>query len=148
MDIAGREWLENFLSETFRGAVLVVSHDRALLDRLVGTIVELDRGQLEVYPGNYSDFRLERVERRKTLIRTWEKQQDRIRHEQSFIDRYKAVNGLDKPKAELRLERMIEDEGWRSRWNWTWSILICSNPPRGDLVLRAEQLCVHAGIVC
>ena len=67
----------------------MVSHDRALLDRLVGTIVELDRGQLEV-SGNYSDFRLERVERRKTLIRTWEKQQDRIRHEQSFIDRYKA----------------------------------------------------------
>ena len=65
LDIAGREWLENFLSETFRGAVLVVSHDRALLDRLVGTIVELDRGQLEVYPGNYSDFRVERVERRK-----------------------------------------------------------------------------------
>ena len=58
LDIAGREWLENFLSETFRGAVLVVSHDRALLDRLVGTIVELDRGQLGGVPRQL--FRLPR----------------------------------------------------------------------------------------
>lgn len=147
LDIAGREWLENFLSETFRGAVLVVSHDRALLDRLVGTIVELDRGQLEVYPGNYSDFRVERVERRKTLIRTWEKQQDRIRHEQSFIDRYKAGQRARQAKGRAsRLERMIEDEGLEKPLELDVVDLDLPNPPRsGDLVLRTEQLCVQRG---
>ena len=147
LDIAGREWLENFLTETYRGAVLVVSHDRALLDRLVGTIVELDRGQLEVYPGNYSDFRLERVERRKTLIRTWEKQQDRIRHEQSFIDRYKAGQRARQAKGRAsRLERMIEDEGLEKPLELDVVDLDLPNPPRsGDLVLRAEELCVERG---
>ena len=142
-----KEWLENFLSETFRSAVLVVSHDRALLDRLVGTIVELDRGQLEVYPGNYSDFRVERVERRKTLIRTWEKQQDRIRHEQSFIDRYKAGQRARQAKGRAsRLERMIEDEGLEKPLELDVVDLDLPNPPRsGDLVLRTEQLCVQRG---
>ncbi len=147
LDIAGREWLENFLTETYRGAVLVVSHDRALLDRLVGTIVELDRGQLEVYPGNYSDFRLERVERRKTLIRTWEKQQDRIRHEQLFIDRYKAGQRARQAKGRAsRLERMIEDEGLEKPLELDVVDLDLPTPPRsGDLVLRAEELCVERG---
>ena len=147
LDIAGREWLETFLSETYRGAVLVVSHDRALLDRLVGTIVELDRGQLEAYPGNYSDFRTERVERRKTLIRTWEKQQDRIRQEQSFIDRYKAGQRARQAKGRAsRLERLIEDEGLEKPLELDVVDLDLPNPPRsGDLVLRTDQLRIERG---
>jgi ATPase subunit of ABC transporter with duplicated ATPase domains len=55
LDIASAEVLENAL-EDFTGTVLVISHDRYFLDRVVDRIVELDNGELVNYPGNYSDY--------------------------------------------------------------------------------------------
>src|SRR5262249_35283036 len=56
LDIAGRQWLEQFLAEEYPGAVIVVSHDRWLLDRVVHRIVEVERGSIREYPGNYHAF--------------------------------------------------------------------------------------------
>ncbi|MHC4794032.1 MAG: ATP-binding cassette domain-containing protein, partial [Planctomycetota bacterium] len=56
LDINGRQWLENFLAEEFNGAVILVSHDRWLLDRVVNRIVEVELGQVREYPGNYHAF--------------------------------------------------------------------------------------------
>jgi ATP-binding cassette subfamily F protein uup len=56
LDIDSLEWLETLLRE-FAGALLLVTHDRVFLDRVAGRIVELDRGRLSSYPGNYSAFR-------------------------------------------------------------------------------------------
>src|SRR5205085_9338169 len=65
LDIAGREWLEDFLVNDFKGAVLIISHDRYVLDRVVHGIEELERGRLSDYRGNYTAFieiRRERLE--------------------------------------------------------------------------------------
>src|SRR5262245_39885354 len=90
LDIDGRQWLEQFLAEEYRGAVVLVSHDRWLLDRIVTRIVEVERGEVRSYPGNYSSFVEQRALNRLTEARTYEKQLDRIRSEEAFIRRYRA----------------------------------------------------------
>ena len=64
LDIASAEVLENAIEE-FEGSVLVISHDRYFLDRVVDRIVELEDGALKEYTGNYSDYRAEKAKREK-----------------------------------------------------------------------------------
>ncbi len=110
LDMAGREWLENFLSQEYQGAVLLISHDRYLLDRVVSRIVEVEDGRLVEYPGNYAAFRKQRVERRLTMLRAWEKQQTMFKREESYIRQYKAGQRAKQAKGrESRLDRAKED---------------------------------------
>jgi ATP-binding cassette subfamily F protein 3 len=110
LDIAGRQWLEEYLS-TYRGAVVLVSHDRWLLDHVVSKIYELEDGRMVEYPGNYQAFRTQRAERRLTAQRVYEKQQERVKHEQAFIDRYRAGQRAAQAQGrEKRLERYKRDE--------------------------------------
>ena len=106
LDIDGRQWLETFLSEEYSGAVLVVSHDRWLLDRVVSRIIEVERGRIREYPGNYEKYRELRRERQLTESRVHEKQLDRIRAEEAFIRKYKAGQRAKQARGrESRLER-------------------------------------------
>ncbi|MCA8973055.1 MAG: ABC-F family ATP-binding cassette domain-containing protein, partial [Planctomycetes bacterium] len=90
LDIHGRQWLENFLADEYTGAVLVVSHDRWLLDRVVSRIVEVERGVIREYPGNYHKYIELRNERQLTQARVYDKQRDKIRQEEAFIRKFKA----------------------------------------------------------
>lgn len=111
LDIAGREWLEDFLADEYRGAVIVVSHDRWLLNRVVGRIVEVEAGVIREYPGNYDGYMSLRLERQLTQSRVYEKQQDRIRQEEAFIRKYKAGQRARQAKGrESRLDRYKRDE--------------------------------------
>jgi len=84
LDLAGIEWLEDFLRH-LKSAVLIVSHDRRLLDRLVDSIVEIERGRLTRYPGNYARYLELKAERHKAALRAYEEQLDFIRKEELFI---------------------------------------------------------------
>ncbi len=118
LDIDGRMWLESFLTDEFRGAVVMVSHDRYLLDRVVTRIVETEDGRLIDYPGNYAAFRELRAERRTAMLRAYENQQTKFRREEAFIRRYKAgqrakqargrQTKLDRARQEGALERPAE----------------------------------------
>ncbi|MCI0629392.1 MAG: ABC-F family ATP-binding cassette domain-containing protein [Phycisphaerales bacterium] len=111
LDIGGRQWLETFLAEEYRGAVIVVSHDRWLLDRVVSRIIEVERGVIREYPGNYHKYIELRRERQLTQARVYDKQVDRIRQEQGFIDRYRAGQRARQAQGRLaRLERFKRDE--------------------------------------
>jgi len=90
LDLDGRLWLEAYLKDTFRGAVVMISHDRYLLDNVVTRIVEVEDGRLIDYPGNYEAFREIRAERRMTQQRAFEKQQSHFRKEEEYIRRFKA----------------------------------------------------------
>jgi len=89
LDIAGREWLEWFLVSEFKGAVLMITHDRRMLDNTVSRIFELEAGRLIDYPASYSKFRELRAERRLTQLNAWKKQQDDFRRQEEFIRRFK-----------------------------------------------------------
>ncbi len=85
LDIKGIEWLENYLNIEYNGAVLVVSHDRYFLDKVVRKVWELDAHKIKIYRGNYSKYvETKRVEK---LVgeRTFKKQQAFIEHEEEFI---------------------------------------------------------------
>ncbi len=87
LDLAGIEWLESYLNE-MGSAVLIVSHDRRLLDRVVDAIVEVERGLLVRYPGNYSAYVARKEERYDTEFKAWQAQQDVIRREENFIKKH------------------------------------------------------------
>ncbi len=87
LDLAGIEWLEAWLHE-LAGAVLIVSHDRRLLEVAVDTILELERGELRRYPGNYAKYLELRSERYHSELRAYENQSDMIRKEEEFIRRH------------------------------------------------------------
>jgi len=106
LDVAGREWLEGFLRDEYRGAVVLISHDRYLLDRVVNRIVEVEDGRLVDYPGNYAAFRRQRIERRMVMLRAFEKQQVMFKREEAYIRQYKAGQRAKQAKGrESKLDR-------------------------------------------
>jgi len=108
LDIAGRVWLEEYLS-TYPGAVVLISHDRWLLDRAVSCIYELELGSMVDYPGNYHKFRDLKEERIKAQDRAFEKQQTYIKQQKEFIAKYKAGQRAKQAKGrESRLDRFID----------------------------------------
>jgi len=110
LDIEGRRWLETFLADEFRGAVILVSHDRWLLDRVVHRIEEVEGGTLQDYPGNYEQYRALRAERQLAQVRAHQKQLGHIRREEAFIRRYKAGQRAKQARGrQTRLERFRSD---------------------------------------
>jgi len=106
LDVDGREWLEGFLRDEYRGAVILISHDRYLLDKVVSRIVEVEDGRLVEYPGNYAAFRKQRIERRTVMLRAYEKQQAVFKREEAFIRQFKAGQRAKQAKGrESRLDR-------------------------------------------
>ncbi len=110
LDIAARQWLEEYLM-SYRGAVMLISHDRWLLNRSVTKIYELEGGQLIEYPGHYEKYRSLRRERHQAQQRAFDRQQTKVRHEQEFIDRYRAGQRARQAQGrQKRLERYKESE--------------------------------------
>jgi ATP-binding cassette subfamily F protein 3 len=87
LDLAGIEWIEEWI-EHLKSAVLVVSHDRRLLENAVDSIYELEHGELEQYPGNFSAYIAQKDERFTSALRAWEEQQDFLRKEEAFIRKH------------------------------------------------------------
>lgn len=142
LDVHGRIWLENFLVDTFKGAVVLIAHDRSVLTRVAQRIVELERGRVISYPGGYTAFRTLRVERLRTQMEAWERQQTKFKQEQAFIDKYRAgqrskqakgrESRLDRARDTSTLERPVE-----------MAVFQPSLPPAprtGDIVAKATGL--------
>lgn len=100
LDIEARTWLEKFLSN-YKGAFLLVSHDRYFLDVTVNEVYELFGGDLKRYKGNFTHYEQVREVELKTLIAEYEKQQDEIAKLQDFIRRF----GVQATKAAQAQER-------------------------------------------
>jgi len=107
LDIESIDWLEGYL-ETYPGAVILVSHDRSVLDRMVHSIAEITRGRLLHYDGNYSDYLEAREERYERWRREYENQQKRIEEIKEFISkfRYNASRASQVQSRIKKLERM------------------------------------------
>ncbi len=106
LDVNAVEWLEDFL-RNYDKSFVIISHDRYFLDRVCNRIIEIDRGKAVTYKGNYSQFLVEREERREAQRRTFENQQALISKTQDFIRRN--LEGQKTKQAKSRrnmLERM------------------------------------------
>ncbi len=112
MDLPSIEWLEKYLQH-YQGSVVIVSHDKYFLNRMVTKIVELYQRELHVYNGNYSYYEVEKVQRVELQQRAFENQQDFIRQQERFIERFKAKasKAAAAQSVQKRLDRIerIED---------------------------------------
>jgi ATP-binding cassette subfamily F protein 3 len=141
LDIDGRIWLETFLVDEYRGAVLMITHDRSMLDRVVQRIVEVEDGRLISYPGGYTAFRRLRAERRQVQHEAWEKQQSRFRKEEEFIRRFKAGQRAKQARGrESRLDREKEDRLQKPQEVGVFRFELPPGPRPGDLVVTARGL--------
>ncbi|MFT3912027.1 MAG: ABC-F family ATP-binding cassette domain-containing protein [Ferruginibacter sp.] len=89
LDLPSIEWLEKYLVH-YQGAVVIVSHDRFFLDRMVTKIVELYQQELHFYTGNYSYYETEKALRIDMQKKAFDNQQDYIRQQERFVERFKA----------------------------------------------------------
>ncbi|CAN5139256.1 ABC-F family ATP-binding cassette domain-containing protein [soil metagenome] len=89
LDLPSIEWLEKYLQH-YQGAVVIVSHDRYFLDRMVTKVVEVYQQQLHHYTGNYTYYQQEKSLRIEIQQKAYENQQDFIRQQERFIERFKA----------------------------------------------------------
>ena len=89
LDLPSIEWLEKYLAH-YQGSVVIVSHDRFFLDRMTTKIVELYQQQLHIYSGNYSFYEKEKEIRIDMQKKAFENQQDYIRQQERFVERFKA----------------------------------------------------------
>ena len=107
LDTATLFWLEDHLA-SYKGALLVVSHDRYFLDRLTSRTLELENGVLTSYKGNYSKYRALREEKRKEEERLYEKQCEEIARLRDFVDRHivRATSASAAQSRVKQLERM------------------------------------------
>ena len=138
LDLAALEWVESYLQEWSHG-LLVASHDRYFLDRVVSRIWELDHGSLETYRGNYSHYVQQREHRRLTRERAYEKQQAFIAKTEDFIRRYKAGQRSKQAQGrETRLARMERLE--RPQENRQINLSLASGGRSGNDVLMSEGI--------
>jgi ATP-binding cassette subfamily F protein 3 len=143
LDVEAVEWLESFLN-TWKGAVLLVSHDRYFMDHVVSVIWELDWGRVEVYSGNYSQYVRQREERHATHWAEYEAQQEMIAKEEEYIRRNMAGQNTRQAKGRLRrLERLKRDELiTRPREARTLHLNLQTNIRSGDKVLMTKDLVI------
>ena len=142
LDIESIRWLETFLMN-YKGAVLIVSHDRYFLDRVVSKVVEIFQHKGYVYQGNYSDYAKKKAAIRAAMIKQYYNQQREIRHQEEVIAKLKSFNReksikraesreklLDKIE---RIEKPVED-------NTDIRIVLEPNVVSGNDVLKVEGL--------
>ncbi len=89
LDLPSIEWLEKYLQH-YQGAVVIVSHDRYFLDRMVTKIVELYQQEMHFYTGNYTYYQQEKAQRIEIQQKAYDNQQDYIRQQERFVERFKA----------------------------------------------------------
>lgn len=114
LDIESTEWLEEFLRD-YKGAFVIISHDRYFLDRVTNKTFELENNKLTVYNGNYSSYVKQKEEREKTLLRNYENTTREINRIEGIIEQQKRWNrekniktAESKQKQIERLERDLE----------------------------------------
>ena len=103
LDITMVEWLEKYLAD-FKGGLLLISHDRYFLDRVVNKILYIEAGQLKAYKGNYSDFVKQKNQQDLAQEAAYQKQQEHIKETEEYIRRYKA--GIKSKQARGRQSQL------------------------------------------
>ncbi|MFT4023373.1 MAG: ABC-F family ATP-binding cassette domain-containing protein [Flavihumibacter sp.] len=107
LDLPSIEWLEKYLSH-YKGSVVIVSHDKFFLNRMVNKVVEVYQKQLHFYNGNYSFYETEKAMRVELQQRAYENQQEYIRQQERFIERFraKATKAAAAQSAMKRLDKI------------------------------------------
>ncbi len=142
LDIDTLSWLEGYL-QSYPGAILIVSHDRYFLDKVVNQVMELSRTSIKKYTGNYSKYLEQKAEEYERNAKLYEKQQDEIAKLKDFVQRNMARASTTKraqsrQKALQRMEVMDRPLGDEKSANFTFEI----EKQSGNEVLQANDLSI------
>ncbi len=107
LDITSISWLEGFLSN-YPGCVIIVAHDRYFLDKIVTKVVEIDRGKVTTFTGNYSDYATKKAQMRDIAMKAYLNQQREIKHQQEVIDKLRSFNREKSIKRAESREKMLD----------------------------------------
>ncbi|MGI9036736.1 MAG: ABC-F family ATP-binding cassette domain-containing protein [Pyrinomonadaceae bacterium] len=144
LDVTAVEWLESFL-QNYDKTFVLISHDRYFLDRVCSRIIEIENGKAISYKGNYSDFSIEREERREAQRRAFENQQTLIAKNEDFIRRNIAgqKTKLAKSRSNMleRIERVEAVADEKSQGNFQLKKV----ERAGNQVLTVEDLAIGYG---
>lgn len=140
LDLAALEWLETYLGG-WRGAVIVVSHDRYFLDRVTTRTIEIAHQRAELYPGAYSKYVQLRAERLERWRKDYEAQQEHIAHTEEFIRRYKAGQRAKEARGrQKQLDRLERIERPPTEGTIKFHLGAAIEP--GQIALTTEKLVV------
>jgi ATP-binding cassette subfamily F protein 3 len=138
LDIGTQVWVENHLAN-YPGAVILISHDRGLLDKLCTRTIAFAHGRAEEYAGNFSWFERESVLRRETQRRQYEAQQREIAGIQRFIDRFRAsANKASLVQSRVKMLEKIERIPEPERDDAVMNFKFPPPPDSGHMVARLE----------
>jgi ATP-binding cassette subfamily F protein 3 len=140
MDLPSIKWLENYL-QAFEGAIVIVSHDRYFLDRIIKKTVESRKGKLTLYAGNYSFYLEEKAMRNEIQAGQFKNQQAKIKQEERLIERFrakasKAKMAQSRIKALERMDRVddVDDDNPEVNFSFKFS------KPSGRHVVTLENI--------
>lgn len=125
LDLPSIQWIEDYLQK-YEGAYIIVSHDRAFLNRTVNKIVEVSQADLKVYPGDYDHYETEKALRNELQQNAFENQQKKIKEAERFIERFKAKatkasQAQSKMKMLEKMERVEEVLDENARVNFRFN---------------------------
>ena len=107
LDLNSIAWLETYLLN-YPGAVLIVSHDRYFLNKVVTKVLEIESGKLMTYNGNYSDYATKKQQLRDAQIKEYLNQQQEIKHQEAVIEKLRSFNREKSIKRAESREKMLE----------------------------------------
>ena len=142
LDIGSIQWLEKVLKR-YDGAVLLVSHDRYFLDRIVTKVIDLERGKVRMYQGNYSSYAEKKRQLREAEWKAFQNQQAEIKHQEAVIEKLKQFNreksikrAESREKMLLKVERLEKPEELENEMK----LLFSPRESSGNDVLMAKEL--------
>ncbi len=131
LDIAGTEWLENYLS-TFKGTVIVISHDRYFLDKVINKTVELSHGKCYSSKGNYTEY----------LKLKEERLESERRHYENLVEEIKRIEGIIEQQRSFARERnFITAESKRKMLERKKAELVVPDPPLSKMRMKFSPTC-------
>lgn len=140
LDVESIVWLENWLADEYQGALVMTSHDRDFMNRLVGRIVEVGNQAITTYGGNYDFYLKEREIRREQLIASHKRQQEMLAKEEEFIARF-AARASHAAQVQSRVKKLEKIERIELPPEQKVVKFEFSEPPRsGDDVVAVERL--------
>lgn len=142
LDMNSIAWLETFL-QNYKGAVIIVAHDRYFLDKIVTKVIELENHKSQVFLGNYTAYAQKKAQQREILWKAWENQQQEIRHQEEVIAKLKSFNrekSIKRAESREKLLAKVERLDKPAEINASMHLALTPSVISGNDVLMVEDL--------
>lgn len=147
LDINAISFLENYLLN-YKGAVLIVSHDRYFLDKIANKVVEIENTHSRVYLGNYTEFAIKKEALRNALLNAYYKQQAQIQHQEQVISKLRQFNrekSIKRAESRVKALNKLERIEKPAELNFAMNIALLPEKSSGNDVLSIDNLSMQFG---